>query len=203
MDSRRAPADFLWMVHDATRYALRFGSVIAGVVLFVMFVAPGSRADEATPGDQLAVLREASEPYIAASPAPTIAPPSSVAASDANAPTSVVPTTTAPPTAPPSAAAPQTPRVLSVFDIADVTIDRGATWIAIATVTITDQWGVPAADVDVTGSWSVGQTPASCRTDVSGKCSMYQGPLPADVTSTTLAFSAPQAASRAIPRPLR
>jgi hypothetical protein len=191
------------MASNATTYALRFGSIIAGLVLFVLLVAPGSRADDTLTPDTLTVLRAAGEtstttqppadtatPTTTVAPAPTTAPPTSASAAPPSAPTTVL-----------KPAAPATPRVMSVLDIVGVTIDRGATWIAIATPTVIDQLGLPVADVEVTATWSVGAVPASCRTDSSGRCSMYQAPLGAEVAETTIAITAPQAAARVIPRP--
>jgi hypothetical protein len=195
------------MVPNATTYALRFGSVVAALALFVLLVAPGSRAEDTMPQDALMVPREAGSEVTTGSPSVTVAPttstvPNTAPASTAPAPASVPAPASAPtPTAAAKPAAPVTPRVLSVFDFVGVTIDRGQTWIAIATVTIVDQTGSPAADVEVAATWSVGATPASCRTDSTGKCSMYQSPLPADVAQTTISISAPQAVTRTIQRP--
>lgn len=187
------------MVPNATTYALRFGSIVAGIALFVLLIAPGSRADDATRGDDVSVVRAAERAVgdqdQASTTTPTAAP---VAPSSTVAPTTVAPTTAPPLTSAPKPVGPTTPRVPSVLDIVGVPIDRGATWIAIATVTIIDQTGAPVANVDVTGSWSVGPTPASCRTDVAGKCSMYQSPLPADLASTTIELTVPQKVSKAI-----
>jgi hypothetical protein len=196
------------MASNATTYVLRVGSVIAGLVLFVLLIAPGSRADDTLTPDSLTVLRAAGEtstttqappdtaaPTTTVAPAPTTAPPTTAPAP---------PSSSAPPSAPstaPKPAAPPAPRVMSVLEIVGVTIDRGATWIAIATPTVIDQLGLPVADVEVIATWSVGAVPASCRTDSSGKCSMYQSPLGADVAETTIAITAPQAAARVIPRP--
>jgi hypothetical protein len=187
------------MAPNATTYALRVGSVIAGVALFVLLVAPGSRADDAAPSDDLAVLRAAEHSSVsAADVSTTVATTIPIAPSSTIAPTTVAPSTVPAPSTAPKPAGPTTARVLSVFDIVGVPIDRGTTWIAIATVTIIDQTGAPAANIDVTGSWSVGPTPASCRTDVAGKCSMYQSPVPGDVASTTIAITAPQKVSKPI-----
>jgi hypothetical protein len=187
------------MASNATTQALRFGSIVAGLVLFVLLIAPGSRADDALTPDTLTVLRAAGEtstttqpPADTATPTTTVAPApaTSAPAAPPGAPTTV-----------PKPAAPAAPRVLSVLDIVGVSIDRGATWIAIATPTVIDQLGLPVAGVEVTATWSVGAVPASCRTDSSGKCSMYQSPLGADVAETTIAITSPQAAARVIPRP--
>ena len=192
------------MARDASTYAVRAASVVAAVVLFVLLVAPGSRADDEVGADELTVLREAGGAVAAADQAPT------TTATLPTAPSSLAPTTLAPPTtvAPPTTAAvpttaakpatPATARKLTVFDIVGVPIDRGATWIAIATVTVIDQSGSPVANAEVTGSWSVGPTPSSCRTDTSGKCSMYQSPLPAEVASTTISITVPEVVSRPI-----
>jgi hypothetical protein len=189
------------MAPDAT-YALRVGSVVAALALFVLLVAPGSRADDTMPQAALMALREAGNeqgneaPTTQPAPitvAPTVAPTTAPATATA-APASV-PTTAPKPTAPPPL------RVPSVFDLVGITINRGTTWIAIATVTVVDQGGAPVADFEVEGTWSVGATPASCRTDSAGKCSMYQSPLPSDVQQTTITITAPQTAVRAIPRP--
>ena len=188
------------MAPNATTYAVRFGCVIAAVALFVLVVAPGSRADDAVNPHELAVPREAGG-VEAAAQAPTTTVPTTlpIAPTTLAPPSTVAPPTSAPaPTTVAKPAAPTTARRLTVFDIVGVPIDRGATWIAIATVTIIDQSGSPVANVDVTGTWSVGPTPTSCRTDTSGKCSMYQSPLPADVASTTIAITAPEVVSRPI-----
>ena len=202
MDGRRASADFTWMVPNATTYAVRFGSIVAGIALFVLLVAPGSRADENVSREALAALREAGSATDGSGESP-ITPSATVpiAPNSAPAPSTSAPPTSAPtPAGPAKPAGPTTARVLTVFEIVGVPIDRGATWIAIATVTIIDQTGAPAANVDVNGTWTVGQTPTSCRTDSSGKCSMYQSPLPADFASTTITINAPQTVSKAIDR---
>jgi hypothetical protein len=188
------------MAPNATTYAVRFGSIVAGIALFVLLVAPGSRADEAAPIEEVAALREAGSAAEGSGQSPTtVSTTVVVGPSSAPAPSGIAPATSAPaPTSAAKPAGPTTARVLTVFDIVGVPIDRGATWIAIATVTIVDQTGAPAANIDVTGTWTVGPTPASCRTDSSGKCSMYQSPLPADLTSTTITITAPQAVSKVI-----
>lgn len=191
------------MVSNAPTYALRFGCIVAGLVLFVLLIAPGSRADDTLAPDTRTVLRAARETSTATqAPADTATPATTVAPAPTSAPPTSAPA--APPGSPPTVpkpAAPATPRVMSVLEIVGVTIDRGATWIAIATPTVIDQLGLPVAGVEVTATWSVGAVPASCRTDSSGKCSLYQSPLGADVAETTIAITAPQAAARVIPRP--
>ena len=85
-------------------------------------------------------------------------------------------------------------------DLVGVSIDRGTTWIAIATVTIVDQTGAPAAGVEVKATWSFENTAASCRTDIAGKCSMYRSGLPASVDSVTITIAAPQNGGEDHPR---
>jgi hypothetical protein len=199
------------MASEATTYALRISSIVAGIALFVLLVAPGSKADDATARDQLTARREAGSDATSASSWPiTVSTVASGASTAPAAPGTVAVTpdagAPAPTTGPmPATGAPRPPgttsaRALSVLDIVGVPIDRGATWIAIATVTIIDQTGAPAADVEVSGSWTVGPTPASCRTDSAGKCSMYQSSLPAEVEMTTIGITAPQVASMAVHR---
>ena len=188
------------MAPNATTYAVRLGSIIAGIALIVLLVAPGSRADDAVPRDELTALREAGSAVEDTDQSPpTVSTTVPIPPSSAPAPTTIAPPNSAPaPSTTAKAAAPTTARKLTVFDIVGVPIDRGATWIAIATVTIIDQSGSPVANVDVTGSWSVGPTPTSCQTDTSGKCSMYQSPLPTDVASTTISLTTPETVSRPI-----
>ena len=188
------------MVPNATTYALRLGSIVAGIALFVLLVAPGSRADDAVASDELTALREAGSAVEGTDQSPTtVSTTVPIPPSSAPAPTTAAPPTSAPaPTTTAKPGAPTTARKLTVFDIVGVPIDRGTTWIAIATVTVIDQSGSPVANVDVSGSWSVGPTPTSCRTDTSGKCSMYQSPLPANVASTTISITVPEIVSRPI-----
>ena len=87
-----------------------------------------------------------------------------------------------------------------VRDFVGVSIDRGTTWIAIATVTIVDQTGAPAAGVEVKATWSFENTAASCRTDTAGKCSMYRSGLPMNVDSVAITVTAPQSAAKNIRR---
>jgi hypothetical protein len=90
--------------------------------------------------------------------------------------------------------------VFSVRDIVGVRIDRGTSWIAIATVQIVDQTGLPAAGVEVNASWSFGATPASCSTDSEGKCSMYQSALPTNVDAATITIAPPMSGAKTVSR---
>ena len=177
--------------------AVRLGSITAGIAWLVLLVAPGSRADDSTSRDAAADLAVASEIGAASSALPTTVP-TTVAA-----PTTVAPTTApaeklpAPAPDPPTTVA---PRVYSVRDIVGVRIDRGTTWIAIATIRVVDQMGVPAAGVEVNASWNVGPTPASCSTDSEGKCSMYQSGLPDGLDVVTIAMTLPMSGSKDIRR---
>src|SRR5687767_13722006 len=121
------------MAPNATRNVLRFASVIASVALVVLLVAPGSRADDAVTTDELAALREAGGAIDSTST--TVPAPLTSSTPTVTPPTTVAPATTVPaPTTAPKPAGPTTTRRLTVFDIVGVPIDRGATWIAIATV---------------------------------------------------------------------
>lgn len=176
--------------------AVRLGSITAGLVWIVLLFAPGSRADDATSRDAAADLALASEIAAASSALPTT--PSTV-----SAPTTVAPATVAAEKLPAPAPGPPTtvaPRVYSVRDIVGVRIDRGTTWIAIATIRVVDQMGVPAAGVEVNASWNFGPTPASCATDSEGKCSMYQSGLPDGVDVVTIAMTPPMSGSKEIRR---
>ena len=178
-------------------YAVRLGSIVAGVAWLVLLVAPGSRAEN-TPRAVIAADREqaASEPSTTSAPPTTTAAVASTIAASATVPGPTVAPTTA------KAAAPVTtaPKVLSVRDLVGVSIDRGTTWIAIATVTIVDQTGAPAAGAEVKATWSFENTAASCRTDIGGKCSMYRSGLPTNVDSVTITVTAPQKAAKNIRR---
>jgi hypothetical protein len=184
----------------SSTYAVRLGSIVAGIAWLVLILAPGSRAEDPTPPDAVAVsAKSGSDASSTTSP-----PPSTVVASTI-APTTAVPTTVpaptvAPTTAKPGAAVTTAPRVFSVRDLVGVSLDRGTTWIAIATVIVVDQTGAPASEVDVKGTWSFENTAASCRTDSAGKCSMYRSGLPANVDSATITISVPQNAAKSIGR---
>ena len=176
---------------------VQLGSIAAGVAWILLLVAPGSRAEDAP-------QPASTGPAVAArSAAPTTAAPTTVPTTGPAA--STVPATSTSPTIPaaqpaPPAAPPTSPRVLSLREILGVRIDRGTTWIAIATVTVVDQTGAPAAGVDVKASWSFGPTAAMCRTDDVGKCSMYQSGLPTDLDEVTIEFSAPHPGSKSVRR---
>ena len=182
----------------SSTYAVRLGSIAAGVVWIVLLVAPGSRADHeerAEPG--VAAARYAGDvPTIVESTVTpsTTAPPTTIPST--TVPTPATPPTTVQPAAPAASVAP----VYSLRDVVGVRIDRGATWIAIATVTTVDQTGAPAAGVEVEATWGAEATPASCRTDSAGKCSMYRSGLPANVDSTTITITAPQHGVKTIGR---
>jgi hypothetical protein len=90
--------------------------------------------------------------------------------------------------------------VFSVRDLVGVSIDRGSTWIAIATVTMVDQTGTPASEVEVNATWSFENAAASCRSDTAGKCSMYRSGLPANVDAVTITITAPHDAAKIIRR---
>jgi hypothetical protein len=190
------------VVPNAT-YAIRLGAIAAGISLVVLLFAPGSRADEANSfGNRAAEPTSTGNDLPIAVPttlaAPTTLPPSTIAAT-------TVATTRAGATTAPAAtvkvASSASARVPFVLDIVGVRIDRGTTWIAIATVWIVDQTNAPAAGVDVHTSWSFGPTLASCRTDSAGKCSMYQSALPANLDTTTITILAPFSGAKTISRP--
>ena len=190
-------------------YAVRLGSIVAGVTWLVLLVAPGSRAEDTERPPVVAAVREArSDASTTSAPPATVAPSTTAVASSIAGPTTLPGPTAAPTTA--KAGVPVTakasvpvttaPRVYSVRELVGVSIDRGTTWIAIATVTIVDQTGAPAAGVEVKATWSFETTAASCRTDVGGKCSMYRSGLPTNADSVTITITAPQNAAKAIRR---
>ena len=179
-------------------YAVRLGSIVAGITWIVLLVAPGSRAAESpahdTTPDATSVPATAPSITVATtSPPPATGPPSTVAVG------TVVPTTKAPPTTV-KVPAPVTVRTLAVRDIVGLTIDRNTTWIAIATVLVVDQSNLPAPGVDVNAAWSYGPTLASCRTDTGGKCSMYLSAVPENLDAVTITVTAPLSGSKSIPR---
>jgi hypothetical protein len=113
------------------------------------------------------------------------------------------PTTAKPSTAPTTGKAvtpATTVRVVSLRDLVGVSIDRGSTWIAIATTTVVDQTGAPAAGVDVKATWNFENTAASCRTDAAGKCSMYRSGLPMTLDAVTVTIASPLAGAKTIRR---
>ena len=169
-----------------------------------LILAPGSRAEELGQPSEPATIAAAetapipsSVPVTTAPPAPSTVP----AATSVPAPATALPapTTTAKTAGPATTAAP-VPRVLSVRELVGVNIDRVSSWIAIATVTVVDQTGAPAAGVEVKASWSLGQTAVSCTTDNSGKCSMYQSAIPIDLATVTIALTTPSSATKSISR---
>jgi hypothetical protein len=183
----------------SSTYAVRIGSIVAGIAWIILILAPGSRAEDAARPEGGAVSAQAESDA-----STTSVPPSAVV------PTSVVPTTVGPTTVPVPPAAPTSappvgpvttaPRVFSVRELVGVSLDRGATWIAIATVTIVDQTGTPAAGVEVKATWSVDNTAASCSSDIAGTCSMYRSGLPANVDAVSIALTAPHNAAKTIRR---
>jgi len=179
-------------------YAVRLGSIVAGITWIVLLVAPGSRAAESpvhdsTPEPTSAPAPTASPTTVATTvPAPATIPPTTVAA--------VAPTTKVPPTTGKVPASTTTVRTFAVRDIVGLTIDRDTSWIAIATVLVVDQSNVPAPGVDVSAAWSYGPTLASCRTDVNGKCSMYLSVVPENLDAVTITVTAPLSGSKSIPR---
>jgi hypothetical protein len=185
----------------SSTYAVRLGSIVAGIAWLVLLLAPGSRAEDATPPQAVGVSAKAGSDASTT----TLPPPSTVVASTiapaTAAPTTVPAPTVAPTTAKPGAAVTTAPRVFSVRDLVGVSIDRGTTWIAIATVTVVDQTGTPASEVEVKATWSFENTAASCRTDTAGKCSMYRSGMPATVDSVTITISVPQNVAKSIGRP--
>jgi hypothetical protein len=182
-------------------YAVRLGSIVAGVAWLILIVAPGSRADD-SPRPAIAADREqaGSDASSTSAPPTTAAPSTTIVAATIAAPTTVPGPTVAPTTAKAGAPVTTAPRVFFVRDLVGVSIDRGATWIAIATVTIVDQTGAPATGVEVKGTWSFENTAASCRTDTAGKCSMYRSGLPTNVDSVTITVTAPRNAAKNIRR---
>jgi hypothetical protein len=181
-------------------YAVRLGSIVAGVTWLVLLVAPGSRAED-TARPVIAANREAgSDATTTSAPPATVAPSTTAVASSIAGPTTLPGPTAAPTTAKAGVPVTTAPRVYSVRELVGVSIDRGTTWIAIATVTIVDQTGAPAAGVEVTATWSFETTAASCRTDIGGKCSMYRSGLPTNADSVTITITAPQNAAKAIRR---
>ncbi|HUP74327.1 MAG TPA: hypothetical protein VM282_14895 [Acidimicrobiales bacterium] len=191
-------ADSQWVALSST-YAVRLGSIVAGIAWIILLLAPGSRAEDATRPEGGAVSAQAR------SDAPTTSVPPAAVVPTTVAPITVGPTTVPAPSAAPTTATPvgpvsTAPRVFSVRELVGVSIDRGATWIALATVTMVDQTGTPAAGVEVKATWSFENTPASCRSDTAGKCSMYRSGLPADVDAVTITITAPQNATKIIRR---
>ncbi|MEO8693524.1 MAG: carboxypeptidase-like regulatory domain-containing protein [Acidimicrobiales bacterium] len=81
-----------------------------------------------------------------------------------------------------------------------MSIERGATWIAIATTTVVDQTGAPVAGVDVKATWNFENTDASCRTDTAGKCSMYRSGLPTTLDAVTITIAPPLNGAKTIRR---
>jgi hypothetical protein len=182
-------------------YAVRLGSIVAGIAWMLLLFAPGSRAEDAERPVITADREEAgSDASTTSVPPTTVAPSTSAVASTIAGPTTRPGPTVAPTTT--KAAAPTTaaPRVFSVRDLVGVSIDRGTTWIAIATVTVVDQTGAPAAGVEVKATWSFETTAVSCRTDTSGKCSMYGSGLPTNIDSVTITVTVPQNAAKTIRR---
>jgi hypothetical protein len=181
-------------------YAVRLGSIVAGVTWLVLLVAPGSRADH-TERPVIAAVREAgSDASTTSAPPATVSPSTTAVASSVAGPTTAPGPTAAPTTTKAGVPVTTTPRVYSVRELVGVSIDRGTTWIAIATVTIVDQTGAPAAGVEVKATWSFETTAASCRTDIGGKCSMYRSGLPTNADSVTITITVPQNAAKAIRR---
>ena len=181
-------------------YAVRLGSIVAGVTWLVLLVAPGSRAED-TERPVIAAVREAgSDASTTSAPPATVTPSTTAVASSIAGPTTLPGPTAAPTTAKAGVPVTTAPRVYSVRELVGVSIDRGTTWIAIATVTIVDQTGAPAAGVEVKATWSFENTAASCRTDVGGKCSMYRSGLPANLAEVTVTTTVPQNAAKAIRR---
>jgi hypothetical protein len=186
-------------------YAVRLGSIAAAITWIGLILAPGSRAEEtAQPSAGDAIAAAATAPIPSTAPATTAPPaPSTVPATTAVVPatTTVLPAPTTPAkTAGPTTTAAPVLRVLSVRELVGVSIDRVSSWIAIATVTVVDQTGAPAAAVEVKASWSLGSTAVSCTTDNSGKCSMYQSAIPTDVGAVTIALTTPSIATKSISR---
>jgi len=170
-------------------------------VWVVLLIAPGSRADDTGRPVVAADRGQAgSDASTTSAPITTVAPSTTAVASTIVSPTVAPGPTVAPTTAKGGTPVTTAPRVFSVRELVGVNIDRGATWIAIATVTIVDQTGFPFAGVEVKATWSLDNTAASCRTDSSGKCSMYRSGVPANVDSVTITITAPQNAAKTIRR---
>jgi hypothetical protein len=170
-------------------------------VWVLLLIAPGSRADDAGRPVVAADREQAgSDASTTSAPSTTVEPSTTVVASTIVSPTVAPGPTVAPTTAKAGPPVTTAPRVFSVRELVGVNIDRGTTWIAIATVTIVDQTGFPFAGVEVKATWSLDNTAASCRTDSSGKCSMYRSGVPAHVDSVTITITAPQTAAKTIRR---
>ena len=181
-------------------YAVRLGSIVAGVTWIVLLVAPGSRAEDTARPVVVADREAGSDASTASTPPATVAPSTTAVAASIAGPTTVPGPTVAPTTTKAGTPVTTVPRVYFVRELVGVSIDRGTTWIAIATVTVVDQTGAPAPGVEVKATWSFENTAASCRTDIGGKCSMYRSGLPANLADVTITVTAPQNAARAIRR---
>ncbi|MEO5841550.1 MAG: hypothetical protein ABIQ73_18800 [Acidimicrobiales bacterium] len=188
-------------------YAVRLGSIVAGIAWIVLVLAPGSRAEDSErPVVGAARAQIESDASSMSTPSTTVPAATTAMPATTAAPTPSVPATTAakpgtpPTTAKPVAPGATAPRVVSLRDLVGVSIDRGATWIAIATATVVDQTGAPTAGVDVKATWSLENTAASCRTDTSGKCSMYRSGLPATLDAVTITMTAPLNGAKTIRR---
>ena len=181
-------------------YAIRLGSIVAGIAWIVLLFAPGSRADESDSPVVSAGRADEGSAISTTAPPTTVAPVTSAAPSTLAVPPAPSAPSASPTTGKPAAPVATAPRVFSLREIVGVGIDRGSTWIAIATSTVVDQTGAPAAGVEVEATWSFESTPASCRTDVAGKCSMYRSGVPANLDSVTITLTAPQVGAKTIGR---
>lgn len=81
-------------------------------------------------------------------------------------------------------------RTLLVRDISTSKVDSGASWIAVATISVSDDTGAPAAGAQVSVNWSTGAS-GQCTTDPSGKCTIYLPSLTVPAISLTTVSPSP------------